>query len=205
MIAALCVILCITCVLITRKSIVGSIIEIIAFGFAFKTRMQKAYTVCTEMLVQRGCEIKDNEDSASIIAEKDGITIGAFFIDAPKFNVELIEKVMGALSSINAKVGIIVHKGTVTACAKKITAMEDADVKLEMFHVDELQFNVTKHRYVPLHEKVSDSETEQIKKKFGVKFGHMQLTDAISRFYSFERGDLIRIHRPDGIAYRVVR
>ena len=167
--------------------------------------MQKAYEVCTEMLTQRGCTIKDSEDPSSIIAEKDGITIGVFFIDAPKFNVELIEKVMGALSSINAKVGIIVHKGTVTACAKKITSMEDADVRLEMFHVDELQFNVTKHRYVPLHEKVSMAETEHIKKEFRIKFGHLQITDAISRFYAFERGDLIRIHRPDGIAYRVVR
>ncbi len=188
-----------------RRSIVGSTIEIMDFGFAFKTRMQKAYQVCTEMLIQRGCEIKDNEDPSSIIAEKDGTTIGAFFINAPKFNVELIEKVMGALSGINAKVGIIVHKGTVTACAKKITALEDADVRLEMFHVDELQFNVTKHRYVPLHEKVTESETELLKKNFGLKFGHLQVSDPISRFYAFERGDLIRIHRPDGIAYRVVR
>ena len=181
------------------------IIEIYAIGLHSKLRMQKAYEICTEMLLQRECQIRDTEDSTSIIAEKDGVTIGVFFIDAPKFNVELIEKVLGALSSINAKVGIIVHKGTVTACAKKITKMEDADVKLEIFHVDELQFNVTKHRYVPLHEKVDDSEAEMIKKKFGFKFGHMQLMDAIARFYAFSRGDLIRIHRPDGIAYRIVR
>tara|TARA_Y100000385_G_C13008523_1_gene600580 strand:- start:478 stop:981 length:504 start_codon:yes stop_codon:yes gene_type:complete len=167
--------------------------------------MQKAYEVCTEMLLQRGCQIRDNDDHTSIVAEKNGITIGVFFIDAPKFNVELIEKVLGALSGINAKVGIIVHKGTVTACAKKITNMEDADVKLEIFHVDELQFNVTKHRYVPLHEKVDESEAEVIKKNFGVKFGHIQIMDAISRFYAFSRGDLIRIYRPDGIAYRIVR
>ena len=149
--------------------------------------------------------IRDSDDPSSIIAEKDGVILGAFFIDAPKFNVELIEKVMGALSSINAKVGVIVHKGTVTACAKKITCMEDADVRLEMFHVDELQFNVTKHRYVPLHEKVCSTEAEDIKKRFGVKFSHLQVNDAISRFYAFSRGDLIRIHRPDGIAYRLVR
>ncbi len=169
--------------------------------------MQKAYKVCTEMLVQRGCSIRDSEEDSteSIIADKDGVVTGVFFIDAPKFNVELIEKVMGALSSIGARIGIIVHKGTVTACAKKITSMEDADVRLEMFHVDELQFNVTRHRYVPRHERVSLPEAEAIRKSFGSKFAHLQTSDPISRFYAFERGDLIRVHRPDGIAYRIVR
>lgn len=70
----------------------------------------------------------------------------------------------------------------------------------EIFHVSELQYNVTKHALVPLHQIVIDKEErENIKKSYQVEdFKMLPLifdTDPIVRFIGGKSGDLIRIIR----------
>ena len=79
-------------------------------------------------------------------------------------------------------------------------------IKIQLFASRELQFNITKHRFVPLHEKVSKEETVVILKEFGTKLPKLLKSDSVVRFYGFERKDIIRIVRSDSsIAYRVVK
>ena len=70
----------------------------------------------------------------------------------------------------------------------------------EVFHLNELQYNVTKHVLVDPHHVVHDQdEKKEILQKFNIqKFEHLPLilsTDAVVRFIGGKPGDLIRITR----------
>ena len=155
------------------------------------------------MVTQRGYNVVDGDEG--LVATKGDETMGVFFVDAPKFNVSMIEHVMKTLNDLAASSGIIVYRGSITPFARRVTSMEDSEVALELFHSDELQFNVTKHRYVPPHESVSPEEAIKIKKKYGTKLAVLLTTDPVARFYAFRKGDIIRVTRKCGIAYRIVK
>ena len=83
------------------------------------------------------------------------------------------------------------------------------DIKIELFTQEELQYNITKHRLVPKHIKLSSDEAKEFKKTYGLKHPAMILTDPVSRFYDFKRGDVIKIVRMSGedefVTYRIVK
>ena len=91
--------------------------------------------------------------------------------------------------------------------------VESIDIVFELFSVDELQFNITKHRLVPLHQKLNEEESKSFKEKYGLKYQAILTSDPISRFYNYKRGDIIRILRIRKtndknqyiIAYRIVK
>jgi DNA-directed RNA polymerase I, II, and III subunit RPABC1 len=103
---------------------------------------------------------------------------------------------------------LIVYKDTVTPIAKKVVE-ESKDIIIELFNVEELQYNITKHYLVPKHEllfKKKSKECEQFKKKYSDKFPIILKSDPVSRFYGYEKGDIIKITRNNGyITYRIVR
>jgi DNA-directed RNA polymerase subunit H (RpoH/RPB5) len=70
-----------------------------------------------------------------------------------------------------------------------------------VFHHKNLAFDITKHKLVPPHIKIkNNSEIEQIKKNLKIdslyKLPVLLKTDAVSKFYHFRKGDLIKIIRP---------
>ena len=100
---------------------------------------------------------------------------------------------------------IIIYSGSSTPMATKL-ADSSVEIEIELFTEAELQYNITKHRLVPLHRKLPDEEAEQFKKTYGLKFPVILRTDPISRFYHYKRGDVIKIERKGGfISYRIVR
>lgn len=70
----------------------------------------------------------------------------------------------------------------------------------EVFHLQELLYNVSKHSYVPKHEIVSDpEEVASIMKTYDIRH-KTQLpvilrTDAMARYLDIKSGDLVRITR----------
>ena len=103
---------------------------------------------------------------------------------------------------------LIVYKDNVTPVAKKIIE-EIKELKIELFHQDELQYNITKHYLVPKHEliyKKGTAEYSNFKDKYTDKFPIILKSDPISRFYAYEKGDIIKVTRKNGyVMYRIVR
>ena len=181
--------------------------------------MEKAHTICLEMLDQRGYVVED-ADPDRIIALK-GIDeyMVVFFADTDKFNVQRISQYISILKSMDDyNHCIIVHRNTITPVAKKIVEEENKDIdgngtreiKIELFNVDELQYNITKHYLVPKHEvmyKHNTPELAEFKKKYQAdKFPVIMKNDPIVRFYNFEKGDIIKVTRKNGfVAYRIVK
>ena len=70
-----------------------------------------------------------------------------------------------------------------------------------IFHYKNLSFDITKHKLVPPHIKItSKNEISRIKKELKIdsliKLPVLLRTDAVAKFYHFRKGDLIKIIRP---------
>ena len=79
-------------------------------------------------------------------------------------------------------------------------------MNFELFLEEDLQVNITKHKYQHTLEKIHPKTAQEIKKKFGTKFPILKKDDPISRFYNFEKGDLIKVTRKNNnIIYRIVK
>tara|TARA_B100001564_G_scaffold311391_1_gene283652 strand:- start:92 stop:724 length:633 start_codon:yes stop_codon:yes gene_type:complete len=72
-------------------------------------------------------------------------------------------------------------------------------VKVEMFEIRNLLFNITKHSYVPKHVLLSTTEAEEVYDKYSIK-NKTQLpiiykTDPVAKYFDFKSGELIKITR----------
>lgn len=169
--------------------------------------MERVVNTCIEMLEQRGYKIQNSDDidSVSIIAKKpDGNKVSVIISQTEKFDVKRLTECIGAISNLKIKHGIIVYKNSVTPVAKNVVEMS-TDIELELFMDTELMFNITKHKYVPKHTKLDLNTTQEFKKQYGIQFALLRKEDPVSRFYNYQRGDIIEIDNNDTISYCIVR
>jgi DNA-directed RNA polymerase subunit H (RpoH/RPB5) len=79
--------------------------------------------------------------------------------------------------------------------------LEDKYNNMVVFHHKNLAFDITKHKLVPPHVKITNkSEINEIKKELKIdslmKLPVLLRKDAVARFYHYRKGDLIKIIRP---------
>jgi len=162
----------------------------------------------SEMISQRGYNIiMSNEDN--IIGtnnNKDSIIV--FVKPVIKLNVDRIKEYINILRVKKMNHCIIIYTDSVTPPTKKLV-QNSIDIKIEIFTQGELQYNITKHRLVPIHERLSTKEEKEFEQQFGLKFASLLLSDPISKFYNYQRDDIIKITRKSSrgniITYRIVK
>ena len=169
--------------------------------------MSKTNQTIQEMLIQRGYKIIDDDDEKIIAIHKTSKNkICAFNQSVLKLNIDRIKEFISTLNKLDCKHCIIVYVKDVTPMAKNFVKTSIV-VKMELFKEDELQYNITKHRLVPLHTKLNNNESKKFIDKYGKKIPQLLVTDPVSRFYNFKRNDIIMITRNADnyfIAYRIV-
>jgi DNA-directed RNA polymerase I, II, and III subunit RPABC1 len=167
--------------------------------------MDNAKIISKELISQRNYKILE-ENSDEILAQRsDGEKVYFFFVNVPKMNIDIIKAYIQRVETEHIKHVIIVYRKIITAVAKSTIQTLDK-IKIQLFAARELQYNITKHRLVPFHEKVSKKEVTDLLKKFGTKLPKLLKSDPVVRFYGFERRDIIRIIRSDSsIVYRIIR
>lgn len=167
--------------------------------------MEQAYKICCELLIARNYIILQELEDKIIALKQDEQQIIVFFSDASKFNVKNIQVYITLMNESNIFHAIIVYKNGVTAFTQK--AIEQSiEMKFELFAIEDLQYNITKHRLQPLFLKLNENEGSLLKKQFGTKFPIMRKDDPIVKFYDYQKGDLIKIIRKNGyITYRIVK
>jgi len=166
--------------------------------------MERAYNICIEMLEQRNYEIISREEQ--IIALKpDGEQIIVFFADTIKFNVQNIQIYINMMHNLEINHCIIVYNGTITPFAKK-AILQSTEMTFELFSVDDLQINITKHILQPKFQLLTNNETDKMTQQYLLKFGTLKKEDPICRFYNFQKGNIIKIIRSNNcITYRIVK
>lgn len=167
--------------------------------------MEKAHQVCIEMLTQRKYEIIDDEEDKIVALKPDGNQMIVFFTDSNKFNVKNIQVYISLMNDLQIFHAIIVYKDGVTSFTKK--AIEQSmEMKFELFAEEDLQYNITKHRFQPKFEKLDLEEAIDLKKKYGINFPIMRKDDPIAKFYNYQKGDIIKILRNSNYtSYRIVK
>lgn len=160
-----------------------------------------------EMLDQRKYKMIDRDDDRILYTKPNGEEMCVFFFSLTKFNVKIIQDFILMMKEMDLLHCIIIYKDKITPIAKQV--IDECEFNIELFHVDELQYNITKHYLVPKHEVAYRAGTPgciEFKKKYSDKFPVLLKSDAISRFYLYNKGDIIKITRRNGyITFRVVK
>jgi len=170
--------------------------------------METAIKTVIEMITQRGYKIITLDDDKIIGSNPNNELIVLFTQPVIKFNIERVKEYISLLHNLNINQCIVIYTDNVTATTKKLVE-NSVDLKIELFTQEELQYNITKHRLVPEHIRLETNDANKFKKEYGLKHPVLLRSDPVCRFYSFNRGDIIKIVRKiDGnefITYRIVK
>lgn len=164
-----------------------------------------ASKIIKKMLEKRGyINIEESKEDFTIKATKESKKMISFICNENKLSIQGIKDFMSIMNREDCNCCIIVYRDSVTSSAKK--SLEIMEYEIELFSIKELQFDITEHRLVPLHELVTLKEKEELDKNYKGRLAVLLHTDAISRYYGFKRGQYIRITRKGGlVCYRIVK
>ncbi len=178
------------------------------FKCAFRNRkMDTAIQVCREMLEQRGySDVTQSKIDQTLVGTDDQRSIIVFFSDEPKLVVSAVRNYIRVLTEVLLNHAIIVHEGLVTPSARDAVVDvvvplngEAIEFEIELFSVQHLLTNITKHVLVPDHTKVTcPQEIAELASKRG-HLNKILTNDAVARFLHFQPGDLIRVTRKNGL------
>jgi len=170
--------------------------------------MDTAIKTVTAMITQREYKITESNDDNIIGTNEEGDQIVVFTQPVIKFNIDRVKEYINLLREMGKNHCIIIYIDCVTPLTKKLVE-NTVDIKIELFTQEELQYNITEHRLVPKHTRLLPNKAKEFKRKYGMKFPTILITDPVSRFYNYNNGDVIEITRIfDGytyITYRIVK
>ena len=160
---------------------------------------------CVEMLEQRGFTIDEEDDDMIIGVRESDYNVIVFFDISQKLDTDKVKIFIAKMKELDFRNCIIVYKESVTSPARKVIE-ELQEYKIEIFKETELRYNITKHNLVPKHISLSKAETIEFKKQYGVKIPVLLKTDAVAKFYNFQKGEIVKIERTDGtVSFRIVK
>lgn len=183
----------------------------------------KSFKIVLQMLKDRGCLSKTtlSQDSTFeewkekfkgcignskvayncklVYIQPDGIKGCVYWPKDYKIGVEIVKYYVSLVTKNEYKAFILVVNGSITVQSRK-----DMDENIrhvynaEYFYLNRLQINITRHKYVPKHTKLSEEEKNKIVKAYNTpieNFPYIQESDPVARYYNFREGDLIKVER----------
>ncbi len=167
--------------------------------------MEQSYRVCIEMLQQREYEIVERRDNFIKAKKPDSNFMCVFITNILKFNNICAQEYIGIMNDMEIEHSIIVYKNNVTSAVKNIK-QNFQGMRIELFSQEELQYNITTHKYQPKFEVLNSKDSDRFRKIYDTKFPIMLKTDPIVRFYGYQKGDVVKITRKNGyVMYRIVQ
>lgn len=151
-----------------------------------------------QQMVNEGLFIFQHQDT--------GIMTLLVFIFSEKMGIDSLKFVIAFCERMEVKNIIIIHQHLVTSNCRKV--IENLfQYNIEIFQLDHFQYDITSLYYYLPHEKVHDPELiEFIKDNYHNKIPILLKSDAISRYFDFKRGDIIKVTRGENdICYRIVK
>jgi DNA-directed RNA polymerase I, II, and III subunit RPABC1 len=164
----------------------------------------KIREVCTEMMEQRGYTVTPHAEY--LLARSDDDTIVAF-TTPEKVTVPKIKEYASWMGDLGVSHAILIYI-EITPPVKAVVKNPNV-FNIELFNASQMMYNITKHRLVPLHTRLSKVDGEKILKTLKGEIPNILDTDPVSEFYNFKVDDIIRVERKgiDGMispTYRIV-
>lgn len=154
-----------------------------------------ALEIATEMLIQRGYK---STDDPHLFLNKDE-KVRLLTCEMEKMNISTFQNLLSSVE--DTRHVIIIYKTSLTPQVP-VTIKMMMNYKIELFKVNELQMNITKHFLVPNVRKVEALGRFLEKSKSSLPV--MLMDDPITRFYNYQLGDIIQVQTNDTIYYRRV-
>lgn len=153
-----------------------------------------------EMCVDRGYTIL--EEHANGIITDHGYVI---FTGDIKININYIKEITHMMNEEGVKHVILVHNGNVTVNNNNLREIRSV-YDIECFPEKSFMINLTHHKLVPRHEKMSPTDEHYLSvARDRPNLPHILDTDPVCRYYNFKAGDILKITRHNGtVAYRIV-
>ena len=126
-----------------------------------------------------------------------------------KLSIETLREIIQFCENKRCRKMILVLQNAWSSNCKKI--FENLTFfSLDIFYLKEFQYDLTSLYYFVPHEKIHDAQLlSEIKKTYGSSLPVLSKNDTISRYYNFQKGDIIKIHRNDfnipTVSYRTVK
>jgi DNA-directed RNA polymerase subunit H (RpoH/RPB5) len=184
------------------------------------SNLKKSRETIIEMLNDRGynlsnysIEITLDEIKASYaknninLSTQDG-KINTIFWDEP-LNISKINNYITKLKNENLNLVLVILgrnnvDDEITISQKRNLDSIFGKISYEIFYIDELVFNVTKHHYVPSHVLLSEKESEIIFNSYGKNLPLIDKSDIIVRYYGGKIDNIFKIIRSNNLYYRKV-
>lgn len=135
----------------------------------------------------------------------------AVFMKTPKsFKKHDYQKIVGTIDKNTVEHVIVITEDKPSTDTKKIIQELIAPtVKVEMFRLIELSKNLSKHALIPPHEIIRDQEQIQAILDANniqslASLSMILTSDFMARYLYAQKGELMKIHRDDGVCYRHV-
>lgn len=184
------------------------------------SNLMKSRETIIEMLNDRGYnltkysveitldEIKESYTKNKInLSTQDG-KINTIFWDEP-LNISKINNHITKLKKDNLNLVLVILgrnnvDDEITISQKRNLDSIFGKINYEIFYIDELVFNITKHHYVPTHILLNEKESEIIYNSYGKNLPLIDKSDIIVRYYGGKIGNIFKIIRPNNLYYRKV-
>ena len=140
--------------------------------------------VIQEMMMARGYKIQKQKDNIYQTISSSGNRMIVIFSKYNKLNIDSIKYNLEIINKNKYNHAIIIYNDNITSSAKKIIK-NLYNIYIETFAINELQFNITKHRLSRPHIKITGKEEKEIRKKYSDKLSFILKTDPQVRFYGF--------------------
>ena len=164
--------------------------------------------IICEMFGQRGyTDIETNAEGQIFAMKPNSQLVLAFPNPIENSNVEAMQSIIALMGKNEVSHSLIVCSSSPTPAFKTaLSKTSDMGLTIEVFQAEDLQYNITKHALVPAHIKIPKDEQKKFRELYGVNIPILLRTDPVSKFYNFEKGEIVKIVRRNGyISYRVVR
>jgi DNA-directed RNA polymerase I, II, and III subunit RPABC1 len=163
--------------------------------------MENAKNVLHEILTE--CRHYDRENDF-MYKDLDGKAVKIVCAESDKLNIQIGKEYITDMLEEEAEHMIIIYH-CITSSTQKLFS-ELNNYHIELFNIDELRFNLTKHKLVPTHIKLSDAQQQSFLQTFGEKIPIILKTDPISKIYDYKRNDIVKIIRPGNeVSYRICK
>lgn len=129
-----------------------------------------------------------------------------FCDDVKKTGIKSIKDLLLIMEQREVTQAIMIARLDLTPPARTFL-QKVTNVHIEYFMDSEVIFNITKHKLVPLHIKLSNEDKQEILQRYNATLNHLPRilsSDPVARFYGAKTGDIFKIIRTSPTAGRSI-
>lgn len=161
-------------------------------------------TILKMLRARRYYDLKEEEGFITGALKDGGKVIVMFFLSSPKLNIGDVQECLATMARLGYTHSIVVYRESITPSARKVIT-ELLQYTIETFKEAHLKFDVVSHSLVPPHQALSPKSAADFKQRYGTKFPALLKRDPVARYYNFQKGDIVCIHRENEVVFRIVK